>query len=138
MKMSLIKPILIPVLLTFLTLFSCAEDKPESPSIKVENSRKIIYFKESNSTLDKDAIIYGAKYCKTVAEQMLEEAIKSNCLEVEELTNKAILNSQMSLESIDINEANLYFKKAEKLIYQAVDLMADCDKVNYNDHLYKA
>lgn len=61
---------------------------------------------------------------------MLEEAIKINCKKRIELTKQAILNSQLSLESKDLYEANFYFIKAEELLNNAVNLMVDCGDVN--------
>lgn len=86
---------------------------------------------ESKTILEEpiiDAVHYGAKYCLSVAQDLLKQAVIFNCGQVIELCERAILNSKTSLEYFDAFKAKKYLKEAENNLYKAVDVLLDCEE----------
>lgn len=129
-------------LIFLLVLFSCKNDidtpvKYVTPVVNVEVNSMIPVDKDFVPVLSIELVHYGAKYCLSVAEQLMKQAVDLNCVQVIELCKVAIINSSLSLELYDPKKAKGYLKEAENSLYQAVDLFLDCDEVDFYFELLK-
>jgi hypothetical protein len=97
---------------------------------------KIPSFEEAEINLTIEQINYGAQYCLSVAEQMKNNAIKYNCMIVNQLLINATDKSKISIKSSNLKEAYYYLKEAEKDIKNAVDLMVDCGDNDQNKPIF--